>query len=958
MTLSSTISGANLTKIRSDKYRARQCLVAVPDVIIVQFNPSVAPADSVYAEITVGAINSGSMSDVKSIMTVIYSITADYFATETYRTYVRKVSGTATLFIGQTGQNLTTSLFVTVLNQYEEFEKPRVERNGTQFANWDILPRRVLPVETALPTAEVLIDGSTAYTPTAVPKAMDNDATSTFTHAWESSNSNDTLDSGGTTASPSWTLEADAHRWIRYTYTDSNGNSNLRVITIWTVPKNLSSVVRLGFIGQDNNVANIQSQQNIGWTCNVPAISGITDIVKGTLCAVFSIEDYNATRGSIESNIDFVGYLGNETTVTGGHAQFGRISETRFELLGFGAKLSTTPLPMIGINSTSSPSLWDDIENPTPIRVLVYLLSEHSTFLHLSALSFPSNHTDFFAPSRIFTSEFDVAFDAIQYQADAMTGIVQYSRDGRIDISQNLVETDDTARNAADTVVTMTPSDWLSYTIDIIPNPLIKFLEVFAGVFNTTSGAYTVYNAAVPPVADIRGINEEQRVNMIITTDLSDANARLEVAQRSANLYAALNPTDTIRMVLKDEWRFLQPDVGAWYTFTVAITDTVRGISYDGNTRWQLLDISYSSNNETGRKEVNATFRRETSSTGANIEVTKLENNPNNEINALPGILPPYSGGNLGFTDGTWFDTFDTQPSSDDHPPDADCESLGFRPKDGVGATTTKSALLGESISYQVSGFGIIQMALNEDDDLISDAGLWFPATVGDPFGSGTVTSGVTGVYSSGWGHGDISSSQSTGFTRVAQIKLDLGSVKKLTSVTATFNLVKGAYNASLGCHHLSTSEDNITWDLHGTSVTFGNAVNGTGQTMTISSSSGINTRYLRVFIRADINALLGSLVGSALVTRVQYTTIDQFGDSLYQWHGEEIPSAYDTGDGLLFDGTQPASIPSYNEGHTYVLFEPSVNSGPLIFDFETPYSLSDMDNWSLQIIACFLGVS
>lgn len=219
MTLASTISAPNLTKIRSGKYQAQQFLVAVPEETIVQFQPSVAPSEAVYADITVGTVASGSMSNVKSNMTVVYSTGTDYITTEIphTRNYVRKVDGTSTLYVGGNGKTLTTSTYVTVLNTYEPFEKMRVDRNGTQYANWDVSFRRLLPVESDLPSAVVLVNGDTSYSPTANPQEMDNDATSTFTHAWESSNSNDTLDSGGTTNNPTFTLEAAAFRWIRYT---------------------------------------------------------------------------------------------------------------------------------------------------------------------------------------------------------------------------------------------------------------------------------------------------------------------------------------------------------------------------------------------------------------------------------------------------------------------------------------------------------------------------------------------------------------------------------------------------------------------------------------------------------------------------------------------------------------------------------------------------------------------
>lgn len=954
MTLASTISAGNLTKIRANKYQAQQFVVVVPDSIVVQFQASVAPTTSIYADITVGTVASGSMSNVKSFQTVIYSASTDYKASELYRTYVRKVSGTTTLYIAQTGQNLTTSLYVTVLNQYDIFEKPSTVRNSVRYNDYDVTFRRLLPIETALPTAVVLIDGATAWTPTAVPLEMDNDATSTFTHAWESSNGSDTLDSGGTTASPSWTLQANSFRWIRYTFTDSNGNANLRVIAVWTVPKALTSVVKLGFIGQSNDVANISYQQGQGWTCTVPSIAGISSIPMGQMICVFSIEDYNDTRGSIESNIDFVGYLGEETTATNGDPNYGRISETVFNVNGFGAMMANTPISMIGITSTASPSSWDDIENPTPARMITYLLTEFTTFSHLCAIKVPADHTDFIGSGDIFASEFDVVYDAIQYQADAFDGIIQYARDGKIDITRNLVQLDDATRLLADTVCNMTPADWLSYDITVNPNPLLRFLEVYAGVLNTTSNVYDVYRALVPPIADNRGVDEQQRVNVIITTDSTDGESRIELGQRAANLYAALNPTDILRVTLNDEWRFLQPDVGAWYTFTVTSSDNVRGWAYTVNTRWQLLDIAYTSNNDTGRKEVQATFRKETSSTGANIEVSRVVTDAENQINAAPGTLPPYSGGDLALTGGEWFDAFDTRPSSDTNPPGVDCEQIGFRPKDGIGAETDRTALTGEKIAYLVSGYGKLQDAVDQTDDFSASNGSWYANTPGQHWYTDyTITSGTSASYTGSlWSYGDIVRSGDGLQNRSVQIDKDLGSIQRLNEISMTFNLTKGT--GLIGVSSIAAimvSEDNVTWTLVA-NYTRDEIANGSGITVTYSNSVGIDARYISLFVRSSLT----TYDGSCEITDASYVSYDRWGDALYEWTDNDDPSVYDNPYGLLFELAQPTSIPGYSTDHTYSLYDGSVNSGALVFDFESPYGASNLDNWGLQIVVCFLG--
>ena len=141
------------------------------------------------------------------------------------------------------------------------------------------------------------------------------------------------------------------------------------------MPENLETVVTLGFVGENGDVADIGYTQSDGWSCSIPAFDGISSVRPGTFCCVFSLETYNNTAGSIESNIDFVGYLGDESTVTRGDEQYGIVSETRFTVNGFGTMMNITPIATIAPIQATSPVAWNQIKNPTPVRVLVYLLS-------------------------------------------------------------------------------------------------------------------------------------------------------------------------------------------------------------------------------------------------------------------------------------------------------------------------------------------------------------------------------------------------------------------------------------------------------------------------------------------------------------------------------------------------------------------------------------------------------
>ncbi|MGB1289294.1 MAG: hypothetical protein ACPG7F_22350, partial [Aggregatilineales bacterium] len=398
---------------------------------------------------------------------------------------------------------------------------------------------------------------------------------------------------------------------------------------------------------------------------------------------------------------------------TRGDEQFGRISETRFTVNGFGAMLNLKPISPVRIEDNSSPSAWGHIENPTPVRALVYLVTEHTTFFNLCAFSFPSNHTDYIAPGHIFESSSDVTAEAMRYQADAMDCILQFGRDGIIDMQRNLVQDNDTARNAADVIATFTPDDFESFTIDFDPNKQIKFYQLHAGVYNTATGTYDVFQAFIPPLPDNRGTSTEQRTNVILTTNSSLADAQTEFGERAANLYAALNPTVILRGILKDEWSFLQADVGAWCRFTIASTDTIRGRSYDSSSRWQLIEVGYGSNNETGtRGGVSVTFRLETQNTGANIDVAQVRKPTTTEsveYNFKPAFLPPGVNADLeDYTDGEYFESLDPGAPDDEAPPtNSECEQYSFTvPNGATGYPTTTSAVSNENIALTVRGNG------------------------------------------------------------------------------------------------------------------------------------------------------------------------------------------------------------------------------------------------------------
>jgi hypothetical protein len=897
MTLLSTLTTTQLNSIRSGHYHQRQLVALVPNDNVVQFTPSAAPTDGIFAQIAVGTVSSGSMSDIASFQRVIFSTSADVKATEFYRTYVRKVSGTSTLYIGQCAQAIDTSTVITVQNAYDIVERPRVQRDGTEYSDWEIAPRRLLPTETALPSAVVLVRGDTTYNPTASPAELDASAISSFTHAWSSSNSSDSVVDEAT-ASPTFTLNANDFRWIRYTFTDSNGNSGLRVIPVWTVPKDLSASVNTAFVADSGDVASIQRQDKGRQTCTVTAFDGIDSLLPGTMCAVFTDDWYDGTHGAIRSNIDFIGYLARESTSARGQAQLGRVSDTTFDIESLTAVMARTPIATFAINSTSSVTKWGDIESPTPARVTHYALSEHSTIPILCSIAYPDSDTDFVADGEFFYSDERNAQLAVESLLDPYKARLQTDKDGRIDFARSLRFRGDTARDAADTVVQFTPDDVLDWEFVDDPVQRIGLLTVNGGSYSTSAEDYRVRRAFAPSIADIRGADEIATNNQLFSTNTTEVNFETEVKNRTANIYAANQSVSTIRATLKDEWHFLVPDVGVWFTFDIALTDTARGITYGSNDRWELTSVSVSSNNETGRKQVTATFRIETQSTGAEVDVVTPKNTDDMNLDMPPATLPPYTGADQELTDDDYFGG--SEPPGEPPPPESGCELLGLRPKtETSGVDTEQTADLTQRIVTTVRGSGTIKA----DGSIV------------DEFGIDVKTEDFT--YSN--------------------IVLERGITYR---VEISNNVI---YNDALDI--TNSSGGSIEFDPGGVILPEGNV-------------SG-NTYFW--LIRGN-----GSLLGARFVdpdgdysNNGNFFAVDILGptktDAFYEWVDGGEPTAHGTGNGLLVNGNQPSGIPPYNDNHEYEFLIEADVTGPVIYEFNSPYTLSQMSNWSLQIRACFL---
>lgn len=925
MTLySSAISAGNLTKIRSNNnYHAIQYALVVPNDVVVQFQPFANP-DTVFAEIQVGTVASGDMADVQEAQTVIFSTSTDYVATETFRTYVRKVDGTVSLYVGQNSQALTTSQYVTVVDTYEIHEKPR---RSEALLDWDVTYRKLLPIETAIPSAVVVSNGGTSYQPPTACVVMDADSSSIASYTWTSSNSNDSFDDTAI-AQPTITLEAGAFRWLRVTFTDDTGLSNFRVFPCWTVDRDYGSVVAGGWGREDGTLASVRYDAELGFTCDLQAFSGITSLLNRTLVVVASDEWYNETRGEIRTNINFVGYLRSENTDTRGDSQYGKISEATFTLEGFGHQFARHNIDSALIQRSSSPDEWDKIKNPTPARMATYRLTEYSTASNLCAISIPSDDTDFVGDDLILDN--DTLLDDIRFITEVINAELQFDIDGKLNICRNLNFLDDTARDAATVIATLSPSDFTGrYTIDLEYGYTTSNIEMKGGAFDSTNAIYDVYEASAPAGIRYSEGDPLEIANQVLTTDAAAADALDEIEQRAANWLAYNNPTYLLSVTLKDEWWFLVPDIGSWFKFDIAATDTVRGRTFDTNDRWQLIQISVSTNNSTGRRVVDATFRLETSSTDAAVRSAPSIYNDDADYGYVPGVQPPFSY-DLDLSDDIHYDDLSSEPPSNPNPVPSECQLGGLRPKSGNLYITDAVGTL--TVNCRVRGSGLLKDNSALDYDFI---------TSNEGF---TARAGTGGTYTAGFGWSGVAAN--AGLTKRIWIE------KTISATTI--------YSGTMVCNSNLFSYESIDTDMRlfltnsggDTIVIQADPVQGTGR-VTYTFEQTIED-VTKISYRWDVFNAASVVVGNMFLETLTLSTGSIQGDSFYYSNDGLAWQAYDVGDGLYIEGSQP-NIPPYNPQHEYFL--PSVTVAGLAtitYEFKAgSFTRSEFSNWNIQCITC-----
>ena len=382
MSLTAALDAAQKTKLRDRQYAGAQYISLCPNTVVYSARISAVPSTTSFATLTMGATISGSTASVKADHTVFLSQTSDIKAAY-FRGRARKTMVGSTFYINETSAQISVNDYLFVVDDFGIHPKLSRESGGVRLVDWDITFRELPPVIYGIKAgyAGWVSGGSLSVAFSASAIAATSGATIS-SYAWSSPDGSVTA--GATnTASVTYAFPA-GFRWVQLTVTDSGGRTTVRQIPVWAHDPS-SYPPALDFTG-----ASITGE-NGTWSAEITAFDGIEDVLDQTLVCVWSQEYHYidkpsaAYEGPIIDNVEMVGRLRTQSDsgVSGG--DFSLDTSTRFVIEDAAAQMQRLHAPILTTVRDTTPTAWDEINNLTSWRAIVYILREYSSFLRATA---------------------------------------------------------------------------------------------------------------------------------------------------------------------------------------------------------------------------------------------------------------------------------------------------------------------------------------------------------------------------------------------------------------------------------------------------------------------------------------------------------------------------------------------------------------------------------------------
>jgi hypothetical protein len=964
MPFNSPLTAGEITRTRKPTQAFEHYVLATPNDIVWQAQVEETLSNAVYAEFSWTNTLQGNRANVIEGQIILITTSTSDFSSPIVRGRVRKVPDATDVFINETGINIDTTMYITVIDDFDIMERLPKLTGGVQFKDWDIAYQELPPLIAGLQSAYVDFSGTNpvafSFSPTAA--AIESGA-AISTWSWDISDGSFT---GGTSSSDQniqCTFPGESvneHRWVHLTVTDDNGISSAFHFQVFTVDKNSSSVVLL-----DSGQLTINASVEDGYNTIISSWDGVglSEILDQTRVVIAGVDTYDIAgtpdQTVINTNILMVGRLRNETSITETDEQASIVANTEFSVEGFATHLARLPFLPQQILDDDTPTAWGDITDPDPVRIIVYILAYHTTYPTVSSITIEDLSAYIIGDTNLSDTN---VLENVEQIADVVKALPVYAPSGETTIQRNANYISSTDRNALDTIFNFEDEDYTGISsLSTEYGTQIGQAITAAIVYNSTLNEIAQNWVARSPSESVgSAIEQTQMVNQVLTANSTQANARAEIRQRIANDLAFVNPRPTLNVELMDGFRWIVPTLHQWWTHTITSGLTARQRTFSTSNRWWLQSISYTANPGDNSSALSATFVAETESTNAGIKPTLVP-----DVNALQLSFPPLSAGDFFIDDPLVNHPIDT--------PDIDFpfsglgatepfgnmnkdtqtgqESLNVSMKTGATVTTTRATQIGETYTIIVEGDGkVFDDAWSVDFNFtISEQGF---ATV-------TATDGETGgTYSPGVGWIQTWSGGNNTFCAISRA---FGVATTLAYARIIYDLTNsGVWDGSVPNNAIRLFPNNTP----GANLVAKSAsTDGSGTNKFISfigTQAIVATDYIEAQVHSGREFGGSGEQGSLIIKSMQMngTGTPPFGITETGERGDAFYFGYDTSNGtqqygaggLLIDLAAVSSIPPFDGGHRYE-FQIAGTGSTLAFSFLDPESdYSDNDNNSLRV--------
>lgn len=220
------------------------------------------------------------------------------------------------------------------------------------------------------------------------------------------------------------------------------------------------------------------------YTTNIWVRQPVNSVVEGALVIVFSKSYYGTTPYSFVNNIEFVGYILNDS-ITYDYAQ----SKVEFSVGSVTEVMKGCEGPGVSLTSVPSPTNWSEMNNITIQKAIWWYLRWHTSILNLVDIKYIGTNYPIFS----FETDNATLFDALaDFMQGTLVGTFAANRQGQI-----ICEVDPAIIHNAPTVISLgmkiNREDWKGEpNIREATRPTVNYLEM--GGYEFSQGASTGTN--------------------------------------------------------------------------------------------------------------------------------------------------------------------------------------------------------------------------------------------------------------------------------------------------------------------------------------------------------------------------------------------------------------------------------------------------------------------------------